>query len=113
MLEYPFLGILIKCNGNLNHSSEELVNKAKKVLFGIKSYTGSLNNVPIKVACSLFDTMVLPIATYNSDVTFMDTYLQLYRAKQRANVTGKDIDLLNLAINLVMKNFIYHFANIF
>ena len=41
--------------------------------------------------------MVLPIATYNSDVTFMDTYLQLYRAKQRANVTGKDIDLLNFS----------------
>ena len=92
--EYTFLGIQVKSNGDLKHSSEELVNKAKKVLFAIKSYAGSMNNMPIKVACSLFDTMVKPIATYNSEVTYMDTYISLFRAKQRANLSGKEIDYL-------------------
>ena len=53
--EYQFLGINIKSNGDLSHSSDELVKKARKALFSLKSYTGSLNNLPVNVACSLFD----------------------------------------------------------
>ena len=48
--EYLFLGIKLKSNGNLSHSTVDLVKKAKKALFCIKSYTKSLNNLPVKVA---------------------------------------------------------------
>jgi hypothetical protein len=34
--EYKFLGSLIKSNGNINHSLEDLAKKAQKVLFSIK-----------------------------------------------------------------------------
>ena len=94
--EYKFLGILIKCNGNLSYSTDDLAKKAWKVLFSIKSYMGSLNNIPVQVACNLFDNMVKPILTYNSEITFMDTYLSLYRAKNRANKSRKDIDSLQI-----------------
>jgi hypothetical protein len=52
--EYPFLDITLKSNGNLSHSITDLVKKAKKALFCIKSYTTSLNNLPVKVASNLF-----------------------------------------------------------
>jgi hypothetical protein len=40
--EYTFLGSLIKSNGNINHSLEDLAKKAQKVLFSIKSRVASL-----------------------------------------------------------------------
>ena len=83
--EYPFLDITLKSNGNLSHSIIDLVKKAKKALFCIKSYTTSLNNLPVKVVNNLFDTLVKPIMTYNSEVTYLDTLISLYKAKKRAS----------------------------
>jgi hypothetical protein len=61
--EYIFLGSLIKSNGNLNHSLEDLAKKAKKVLFSIKSRVSSLRNIPIKVSNNIFDKLVQPVLT--------------------------------------------------
>jgi hypothetical protein len=83
--EYPFFDITLKSNGNLSHSIIDLVKKAKKALFCIKSYTTSLNNLPVKVVNNLFDTLVKPIMTYNSEVTYLDTLISLYKAKKRAS----------------------------
>jgi hypothetical protein len=52
--EYNFLGLLIKSNGNLNHSLEDLAKKAQKVLFSIKSRVASLGNIPIKASNNLY-----------------------------------------------------------
>ena len=46
--EYPFLGITLKSNGNLSHSTTDLAKKAKKALFCIKSYTTSLKQFTCK-----------------------------------------------------------------
>jgi hypothetical protein len=59
--EYKFLGSLIKSNGNFNHSLEDLVKKAQKVLFSIKSRVDSLGNIPIKVSNNLFYKLVQPL----------------------------------------------------
>ena len=69
-------------------SSEELVKKARKVLFSIKSYTGSYKYLPVNVANSLFYSMVRPIAIYNSEITYMDTHISLYRAKGQICLEG-------------------------
>ena len=53
--------------------------------FCIQSYTTSLNNLPVKVDNNLFDSLVKPIMTYNSEVTYLDTFISLYRAKKRAS----------------------------
>ena len=59
--EYKLLGSLIKSNGNLNHSLEDLVKKAQKVLFSIKSRVSSLRNISIKVSNNLFDKLVFSL----------------------------------------------------
>jgi hypothetical protein len=89
--EYNFLGSLIKSNGNLNHSLEDLAKKAQKVLFSIKSRVASLGNIPIKVSNNLLDKLVQPVLTYNAEISFMDSYLT-YRAKRRAEISNKEID---------------------
>ena len=53
--------------------------------FCIQSYTTSLHNLPVKVANNLFDSLVKPIMTYNSEVAYLDTFISLYRAKKRAS----------------------------
>jgi hypothetical protein len=45
--EYTLLGITLKSNGNLSHSTTDLVKKAKKGWSCIKSYTTSSNNLPV------------------------------------------------------------------
>ena len=86
------LGSLIKSNGNLNHSLEDLVKKAQKVLFSIKSRVASLGNIPIKVSNNLFYKLVQPVLTYNAEISFMNSYLTYYRAKRRAEISNKEID---------------------
>ena len=55
--------------------------------------TTSSNNLPVKVANNLFDSLVTPIMTYNSEVTYLDTFISIYRAKKRASTNDKEVDL--------------------
>jgi hypothetical protein len=49
----------------------------------------------VKVAGNPFDTFVKPILTYNSEISFMDSYLKLFRATLRAEKSNSEIDELN------------------
>ena len=82
--EHKFLGTVLKSNGNLNLSLAELANKARQVIFLIKSKTVSMGNLPVKVSCNLFDKLVVPILLYNSEILFMDCYKSYHNAKVRA-----------------------------
>ena len=66
--EYKYLGCMININGSLVNSSLDLSKKDKKVLFSIKAYTSDFGQIPVKVACNLFDTLVKSILTYNSEI---------------------------------------------
>lgn len=55
---YKFLGCTISKNGSLITCLSDLANKAKKVLFAIKSYTNNFDTVPIKVAVNLLKTLL-------------------------------------------------------
>ena len=91
--EYKYLGCLISSNGSLVNCTSDLTNKARKVLFSIKSLTSKYGHLPIKVACNLFDTMVKPILTYNAEISFMDQYLKYYRAKKRSTKNNSEVDI--------------------
>ena len=54
-----------------------------------------ISQIPVKVTCNLFDTLVKPILTYNSEISFMDSYLKLFRATLRAEKSNSEIDELN------------------
>ena len=95
--EYRFLGSLLKNNGNLNHSLEDLANKGRKVLFSMKAKTSSLRNIPIEVSNNLFDKLVRPVLTYNSEIWFMDSYISTFSASARADANNTQCDVLSLA----------------
>ena len=95
--EYKYLGCLIKSN--------DLIKKARKVLFLIKSYTSEYGQLPVNVVCNLFDTLVRPILTYNAEIGFMDQYLKYNRAKLLASKTTLKLSLTVLLTKLHQKNF--------
>jgi hypothetical protein len=63
---YCYLGLNIKYTGNLNMSSKILMKKGRKAWFKIKK-TISLNN-PCDFLETLFDTLVVTIILYGSEV---------------------------------------------
>jgi hypothetical protein len=93
--EYKYLDCIINSNGSLVNSSLDLSKKTKKVLFSIKAYTSDFGQTPVKVACNLFDTLVKPILTYNSGISFMDSYLKLFRATLCTEKSNYKIDELH------------------
>ena len=64
----------------------------------------SLNNLPVKVANNFSDTVVKPIMTYNSEVTYLNTFISLYTAKKRASTNDKEVDLFNLIDKIPIAN---------
>ena len=94
---YKYLGCVFNSNGNLTSWSLDLANKARKVLFAIKSYTSEFGNLPVKVSCrpNLFNTLVKPILTYSQEICFMDSYIKLFRAQGRAKSKNSDMDLFS------------------
>ena len=67
----------------------------------LTAMTSDFGQIPDKVACNLFDTLVKPILTYNSEISFMNSYLKLFRATLRAEKSNSEIDELNLLIRLL------------
>ena len=63
---YCYLGIVLKYNGNFNLAINTLMEKARKAYFKIKKTIG-LNN-PCRLLEKLFDTLVVPILLYGSEV---------------------------------------------
>ncbi|CAG2188155.1 unnamed protein product [Mytilus edulis] len=63
---YCYLGMTLQHTGNLNLCSSLLVEKGRKALFKIKKTIG-LNN-QCKLLEKLFDSLVVPIALYGSEV---------------------------------------------
>ena len=41
-----------------------------QVVIIIKSSTNNINKIPVNVSCSLCYTLVRPVFTYNSDITY-------------------------------------------
>jgi hypothetical protein len=45
--------------------------------------------------------------TYNSEVTYLDTFISLYKAKKRASTNDKEVDLFNFIDKTPIENLIY------
>ena len=57
----------------------------------------NFNFVPTNLSCKLFDTLIRPILTYNSEIWFMDNFQSAFRASNRAAVNNTFCDTLALA----------------
>ena len=64
---YTYLGTRITSSGNFTLSLEHLRQKALHALFSLRRHT-DLNNLKPSLACKIFDSMISPILTYNSEV---------------------------------------------
>ena len=65
--EYTYLGVSITASGNFTLAQEHFKDKALKVMFALRKYT-EVDRLPVKTAHKLFDVLIAPILTYNSEV---------------------------------------------
>ena len=71
--QYTYLGVSLTANGNFTSAQEKVKEKALHALFAVMKYT-EIKRLPLKLANKVFDTLILPIFTYNSEVWV--TYLK-------------------------------------
>ena len=65
--EYTYLGTRMSPSGHFSVSREHLKEKALHALFSLRRYT-NLSKLKAALACKIFDTMISPILTYNSEI---------------------------------------------
>ena len=65
--EFTYLGVNIKSSGSFQSTLKNLSFKASSAIFALNSRFNS-NKIPVKAAFKLFDTTILPILTYGSEV---------------------------------------------
>ena len=65
--EYTYLGTRMSSSGNFSVSREHLKEKALHALFSLRRHT-NLSKLKAALACKIFDTMISPILTYNSEI---------------------------------------------
>ena len=65
--EYTYSGTRMFSSGNFSVSREHLKEKALHALFSLRRYT-NLSKLKAALACKIFDTMISPILTYNSEI---------------------------------------------
>jgi hypothetical protein len=87
--EFKFLGNVITQNGNLVSCAEAL---SQKVMYSIKSYTNSLNELPVNMSTHLFDSLVRPILTYNCEIWNRDVYKPYFNATESAKKNNFNVD---------------------
>ena len=65
--EYTYLGMTISASGSFQKGVETLREKMKKALAAIRKQLG-LSKLPVKIAIKIFESFLLPILTYGSEV---------------------------------------------
>ena len=61
-------------------------------MYSIKSYTNSLNELPVNISTHLFDSLVRPILTYNCEIWNRDVYKPYFNATERARKNNFNVD---------------------
>ena len=64
---YTYLGTLISSTGNFSLALDKLKEKALHALFSLRKHT-NFSKLPPDLANKIFDAMISPILTYNSEV---------------------------------------------
>ena len=66
--EYTYLGTRMSSSGNFSVTREHLKEKAPDALFSLRRHM-NLRKLKAAFACKIFDTMISPILTYNSEIS--------------------------------------------
>ena len=65
---YKYLGLMMSNRLHWGVATKTLASQANKVLFIIKKLENKCGNIPLEVFCHLFDSMVVPILCYGSEI---------------------------------------------
>jgi exonuclease III len=65
--EYKYLGVVLTSNGNFNAAQSQLAKKATKATFAMRGSVFN-ENVGSTMQMNLFDSLIKPIALYNSEI---------------------------------------------
>jgi hypothetical protein len=80
---YKYLGIIFSSFLCWSHATKVLSVQASKAINMINSYAYKCNGLPIKASFKLFDSMVLPILLYGSEVWGFQWYKQIENVQLR------------------------------
>lgn len=64
---YVYLGVLLHRNGKFNHTQKKLADQGSKALYNLLSVIRN-NFLPAEQKCDLFDSMVVPVLLYGSEI---------------------------------------------
>ena len=110
--EYKYLGLLFKPSGSFSYAVINLMKKAKKAMFSLKSTLAS-DRMSVIPHIKLFDSCIKPIALYCTEVWILDTlkiekgdiekrYISTIPEKMHVkylnNVLGLNIGAVNSAV---------------
>ena len=65
---YCYLGLVMTPNGTFKSAQKVLFNKAMKTYYSIRKEFNFENGTPVNIQQELFNTLIIPIMTYGSDV---------------------------------------------
>ena len=66
--EYKYLGIIFRRKWGCKNGGQALLAAASKALFAIERYAKLQEITDSKIMCNLFDSLILPIITYGSEI---------------------------------------------
>lgn len=75
--QYKYLGITFTNNGKLKYAPEVLALKARKAFFALKTNIPSSENLSVQKWIKLYESMIVPILTYGSEIWIADQNLNL------------------------------------
>jgi hypothetical protein len=83
-------------------------------MYSIKSYTNSLNELPVNISTHLFDSLVRPILTYNCEIWNRDVYKPYFNATESAKKNNFNVDQMQfIEKKLLTTRYIISSVNLF
>ena len=99
---YTYLGIVFTLSGSQQRTQQILRQKALRAYFGMKKYVNT-ENLPKSATFKLFDSLIVPVATYGSQIWLTTTKIcktifeRNYTNTQMANSTSDPLEKLHLS----------------
>ena len=100
---YTHIGVVFTLFGSQQRTQQILRQKALRAYFGMKKYVNT-KNVPKSATLKLFDSLIVPVATYCSQVWFPKTKIcktifeRNYTHTRMANSTSDPIEKLHMGM---------------
>ena len=103
---YTYLGTRISSSGNFTPSLEHLRQKALHAFFGLRRHT-DFNKLKPSLACKIFDSMISPILTYNSEV--WDAFVKSdFKSWNRSAIENLIYNSINVIYKFITRHPILH-----